>query len=914
MIRMTENITSLLNASEIRKCLVEYLAKAETSEEFNKNLDQILNKVDDSNISWTPVGEQYNNNMIADITDNMTGLIENITNSADAYLLQNYDGGDFSSSHDAAKEILDGNEKSMMRFDGKKRGNMSVMFSDKAHGQSKENFDIFVSPYSSGRTKQKYDFIQGMRGVGGMTALAHTENGEKFIASASDDKQGEWTWTVIKQMENDDYYYLKINGEFPTFQGEFNCGDEINSKTQGTVIKLYNYNLKTNPQDTTGNAFRRRFSRYIPDPVVPVEIIDCRSGSYEKYSYTGIKEEIDQKSKAFYEPITGNIDIPTVGSVEINVYIKKRYEKLKNLSEKGKISSDYVNSSTNIITASNEERVLVSVNGQSHQRYTRANMKREMDIKNVGDNMIITVDFADNTDIANKSVFNTGRNGFSDKGMEETIMNTVYNFVSNNEEIRKIDETFTEKIEQEEDTVINTFNLLSNKKSSVKDGKSSEFTINVESNHDEWWNQDGVKYGINTYAGQVKSRSVSINSNGNVVSSVVPDFEDNDKVVCEVFVSDNEGTHEKTIVLDKKQQNRNISSAEEVIRKYDTDEECTISSLLDKMSAQEKEMVSGMTRSEIKNCCHNVRFEINNDNTSSETNKQNENNLDIDEKILDYPINKISEKLGINKNDKITFEKGETKVYQVVNALLEPYGFEKFSENGFKREAGGRSFSENKIKNYGDTTKHGFTYLQDIVTYCNNRLENSVWISKDKVQEERHRIQNWVDNGNIMVGERSKSQTILRTLTGFLAEEGMRKDAKKYNNTNIELDREEYNDSRETDGGIDIHKVNNEDPDINIQIKKVQLYLLVDVDEFFGKDASHYVGYDVHVKNEHELMSGSCGVRVSRGGWAKQEDFSLLPKDVSSDKYSSISFGRNHNMAVPTSKLRPMTEMFDKMG
>lgn len=910
---MSTEISNLLNATTIRKSLVEYLAKAETSEEFNNNLNQILEKIDKNNISWTPVGEQYNNNMIADITDNMTGLVENITNSADAYLLQNYMGGNYNSSHQAADELLS-NEKSTMRFDGSKKDSMSIMFSDSAHGQSKENFDVFVSPYSSGRTKQKYDFIQGMRGVGGMTALAHTDNGEKFIASASNEDPESWTWTVIKQMENDDYYYLTINGEFPTFKGKFDCGEGFGQKEQGTVIKLYNYNLRTNPKDVTNNAFRRRFSRYLPNPVVPVNIIDNRSGCFEKYEYTGIKDEINNKSQAFYDEISGSVDIPTVGSIEISVYIKKRYKELKQMSESGEISDEYVGTSTNIMTTNNESRVLVTVNGQSHQRYSKADMKRESNIKNAGDNMLVLVEFNDNTEIANKDIFNTGRNGFSDTGMEKTIMNSVYKFISENKRIDNINNKFTQQIKNEEDTIIQKFNLKGRKKITVNEDDTGTFKLNVGSNHNKWWSQDNISYGLSVLAGCVNDYSVNIDNNDSISVNIDPEFEENDKIICEVFIEDDKNKKEKTLILKKEKESESINSAQDVIKKYDTDDKCTISSLLDKMSGHEKELVAGMSKSEIQEICDNVRFEIDNQKTVTKTQNDDTEKPSVDSKVLDNSIKNISNMLNIDLEEEITFEKGEPKVYEVVNALLEPYGFEECSENGFKREAGGHSYSANKIKNYGDSSKHGYTYLEDIIDYCRNEVENSVWISQNKVQEELNRIQSWVDNGNIMVGERSKSQTILRTLTGFLAEEGMKKDAEQYNNTDIKLDREEYNSSQITDGGIDVHKVNNEEPDINIQIKKVQLYLLVDIDEFFGKDASHYIGYEVHVKNEHELMSGGTGVRVSRGGWAKEEDFSLLPKDVNSEKYSSISFGRNHNMAVPTTDLRPMTELFDKMS
>lgn len=549
------NIESLVNPSKIRKSRVEYLTKSETSMEFRDNLDSILEELDDDVYEWVPVGEQVNNQMIADITDNMTGVVENLTNISDAYLLQNYDGGCYNSSHEAADKILD-SESAKMRFDGYKNGrsrnsDTSITFADKAHGQPKENFDVFVSPYSSGLTKQEYDFIQGRRGVGGMTALSHTKNGDKFVASAPDGDPESWTWTVIRQMKNGDYYYLTVGGEFPSFEGKLDCGDGIGEKQIGTVVKLYSYKFKTNPNDVTGNAFRRRLSRYLPNPVVPVEIMDCRTGNNSKYTYTGIKDEIRQNSSAFHN-ISDTINVTNIGQVDIDVYIKKHSTKI-----------DDNQSFTNILTSQNETRVMISVNGQSHARYSKSNMKSDSGVYEAGDNMIVYAEFNEDTLEANNNVFNTGRDGFSDAGVEEQFMNTIYNFISGNDTIDKINTEQSEANLMDETVTIDGISRNFKETIRCQDSKTQQKTVIVDTEYDSWDERENTQYEINVLAGELDSYSITTEDN-NLDLLLSPSFDKLDRAVCQVTVSDSSNEYSTTFVLEEEKQDRTVKKPESI--------------------------------------------------------------------------------------------------------------------------------------------------------------------------------------------------------------------------------------------------------------------------------------------------------------------------------------------------------------
>jgi hypothetical protein len=160
----------LFAASEIPKSRVEYLVRSETDTELEQNISSILNWVDEDVVEWEPIGGVVNTDVFGNLTDSMTALVENITNSSDAYLLQQYDGGDYRNCFDAADSVLDPSEHTVkMRFDGDKPSGssdgFSITFSDSAHGQPQATFYVFVNPFEPRLSKQAYSFLLLRRGV-----------------------------------------------------------------------------------------------------------------------------------------------------------------------------------------------------------------------------------------------------------------------------------------------------------------------------------------------------------------------------------------------------------------------------------------------------------------------------------------------------------------------------------------------------------------------------------------------------------------------------------------------------------------------------------------------------------------------------------------------------------------------------
>lgn len=443
-------MNELLSASNIRKSQVEFLVQSETDSELQSNFEQIEEWVDDDVLEWKPIGGVVNTDVFGNLTDSFTALVENITNASDAYLLQNYDGGEYRNCFEAADSVLDLSDHTIqMRFDGDKPTGsgegISITFSDSAHGQPTDNFDVFVSPLEAGLSKQEHSFLQGCRGVGSITALGHTENGYKFIASASDEDPESWTWTLIRPGEGSGYYYLTVNGEFPTFEGEFDCGEGIGRKSHGTVVKLYNYELPSNPIDAAnGSVFKRELSRYIPEPVIPVEIYDSRYDGSEA-TFTGIGDEIESHSELFHtEEI--ETEVFGVGEVKVDVYVGYPEEEREERATEN-TDETLVESLSRFFASNTNKHGLVCVNGQTHKAYTRSELSNLTEFSSVTENMLVVAHILENQNTVGESLFNSGRTGFTDETAKKRIESTVFGTVGEQNTVQSVNELFEESEE-----------------------------------------------------------------------------------------------------------------------------------------------------------------------------------------------------------------------------------------------------------------------------------------------------------------------------------------------------------------------------------------------------------------------------------------------------------------------------------
>ncbi|MDQ5883471.1 MAG: hypothetical protein QG654_385 [Patescibacteria group bacterium] len=296
--------------------------------------------------------------------------------------------------------------------------------------------------------------------------------------------------------------------------------------------------------------------------------------------------------------------------------------------------------------------------------------------------------------------------------------------------------------------------------------------------------------------------------------------------------------------------------------------------------------------------------------------------------------------LSIKADQAIYFEKENEspRVFEIVNSILGPYDYEEFSLGQFKHIAGSSANSSNKIKNYAigrGPIANGFTYIKDIIDYCQTVLDNSVLIPLEDVIREFNWAKKAINEKFITLHSNGKMrydiEAIMDITKGMLNEVAFKVDCENQG-IKIELNRDFYAGTGNTDQGQDVKKIKFSEgtliePNIKIQIKDAQYFLLVSKAEFDGdRQAKLFIGYKVHWKKANtgqkffrslggrgeEIFSDFptlSGIRVERRGWALREDFNKLPpKEI----YKGMSFNAD-NMFVFWDDLRDMKDLFPRL-
>ncbi|PIR41467.1 MAG: hypothetical protein COV31_01165 [Candidatus Yanofskybacteria bacterium CG10_big_fil_rev_8_21_14_0_10_46_23] len=296
---------------------------------------------------------------------------------------------------------------------------------------------------------------------------------------------------------------------------------------------------------------------------------------------------------------------------------------------------------------------------------------------------------------------------------------------------------------------------------------------------------------------------------------------------------------------------------------------------------------------------------------------------------------------NINNDQPIYFEKNSSslKVFEVVNNILGPYGYEEVSAGQFKRIAGSSANSSNKIENFAigrGSIAHGFTHLPNIIEYCQSIIDNSILVPLEEVIKEFNWAKKAINENFITLHSNGKMrydiEAIMDITKGMLNEVAFKMDCESYG-IDIELNRDFYKGTSNTDEGQDVKRVRFNknkfaEPKVKVQIKDVQYFLLIPKNEFGGdRQAGLFVGYRVHWKKANtgqrffrslggrgeEIFSDFPvlgGIRVERRGWALRSDFQSLPAGTAS---KGMKFN-NDNMFVYWDNLRNMEELFPKLS
>ena len=296
--------------------------------------------------------------------------------------------------------------------------------------------------------------------------------------------------------------------------------------------------------------------------------------------------------------------------------------------------------------------------------------------------------------------------------------------------------------------------------------------------------------------------------------------------------------------------------------------------------------------------------------------------------------------LNIKSNQPIYFERDghSPRVFELINTILEPYGYEEISAGQFKRIAGGSNNSSNKIENYATgrgCIANGFTYLLNIIKYCQLTLDNSILIPLEDVIKEFNWAKKAINENFITLHSNGKMrydiEAMIDITKGMLNEVAFKIDCESHG-IEIELNRDFYIGTSNTDEGQDIKRIKfTKDgfvtPKAKAQIKDVQYFMLISKNEFDGdRQAKLFIGYKVHWKKANtgqrffrslggrgeEIFSefpALSGIRVERRGWALREDFKELPANAT---HMGMKFN-NDNMFVYWDDLRNMKDLFPQL-
>lgn len=287
-----------------------------------------------------------------------------------------------------------------MRFDGfpaKGRGpnHTHVVISDSARGMTETELTEYFLKFG-GTDKDGDPDTTGELGVGSLSALSYTD-GIGMVIATSDPNSNQWFGTVVRSNDNNDVEYLTRDGNVFAFDSPLDIGEEAEKKTDGTVIKLFDYEFHSTP--SSESIVRRRFGKEMPNPRNTLNIIDNRgSGSAKTYNISGCVNLIENNRDEFEYVTQFSTDF-SFGSGRVTVALAPEEgfpSELEKLFYKGM----------------NSRQFLVALDGQTHAHKTPNNF----DFEEIGDRVFAIIELESIKSGLNlQDVFKSTRDEFINK-------------------------------------------------------------------------------------------------------------------------------------------------------------------------------------------------------------------------------------------------------------------------------------------------------------------------------------------------------------------------------------------------------------------------------------------------------------------------------------------------------------------
>lgn len=474
----------------------EYVSSVDEDDNVKALIDHLEANYD---IVWKNLGRMENNYGLVNGSQGskMGALVEIITNAFDAVLVRRYrerHGEDYDHSHaittyeEAADLLFTKEEREYgpggsdtedtwveLYLDGGGRpgdahgANFVVL--DRGEGKLPEQFeDTFLDVLKPGQTKRGWPFLQGQFGMGGSAVLSYCGKGYKFIASASVDRPGVWTWSIIRRNRDQrTYEYMTVDGIPPTFEGEF-ADREI-----GSVVKMYDYE-DSFPQMPGIGAYR--LGRALYDIPMVMRLDDRRgySSDVQDRRWHGHKYTLEETAanRGFIEEqftIThdfGGAELDdgwvNLGEIDIEVFVFKSDEQLERMtiedefgldpntpkSELTKkqrkklqnVTSRQKHSYRGNVKEHRKRAVSLVVNGQVHGDFGRRTLTgNTVGLDNVGKDILAYIDFSDQNGATLTDTFKSNRSYIDiDKPLGKKVRDEVFDMLRGNETLQQYED------------------------------------------------------------------------------------------------------------------------------------------------------------------------------------------------------------------------------------------------------------------------------------------------------------------------------------------------------------------------------------------------------------------------------------------------------------------------------------------
>jgi len=430
------------------------LLNAQSEEEVEKILQNDFFKKG----TWKPLGATSGNYGIVENqqANPVAALVEKITNAIDAILLKECKrrgidplGEDAPQSmHEAVTDFFGDDEQRrknrstlgkmiQIKADGSD-SNPNLIIIDKGEGQRPEDFEeTFLALLKSKSGKKNIKFVQGRYYMGGSGILPYCgQNGYELIISRSAVLGGAWGWAIVrKNREKEQYEYFYSNIGIPSFDCE-----KFLDKTDGTIIKLFNYDLPRKSTITT--ELRDSLDLFIFETFLPYSLEETRprlASSVTQLYADGNKGKLSNNlellESRYKMPIVIEADFGKYGKRRIEIYIFKADSELSKsqIRVKRRFTSD-------------EMAVFFTINGQTHSSFGRSFIKTKCKKPELEKDLLVHIDFSGISGADRVDIFPPSRDRMKNTSVTKVIAETLQECIKEDDTLKQLNEARFRKL------------------------------------------------------------------------------------------------------------------------------------------------------------------------------------------------------------------------------------------------------------------------------------------------------------------------------------------------------------------------------------------------------------------------------------------------------------------------------------